>query len=1056
MHQNVSTRLRFRSGFALASLAVLLLPGCFNSSSSGNSNVPGSGRAKFFLETVEWGRLVDVLDVNGALVQRDVLIMESLQDQTGVYTLGLNPLTQSQTLTIHEVQGTAAFTSLYDAAQSGRAAVSTKGLDSLAPFSMVGRNGAIRLQFSEYVDPALVNGETIKVQVGDPPVVNQEVRYLVDNTTTGKDGKPKGVVIIDPTISRFDEANLGIPQNGVGFPASLDSVNPNAVIRIPTKVDVDNGQFQVLRNLGGTHSLQPTDSDPVVLSNGLDPIVLRAFRTGNDNDLFNGFMQDRVSPTLITELNVQITEVSGSGFERSLTYAIESVNCRPVTPKIGDVFEIGQGLFTVTKIDDAANPNAYEVSGAVLESPESIPVGSYVSNPMQGRITTAYASADSGLQLCWVKFFPEPEYGLPARGIDPYSTISISFSEPVDPATVKALESFVITSYVVDPINPSDPADTYLAEIYAARQFGFPNAESVADYIDRQLGYTVAVEDVGTGGSVTGTSSGSGRVLSGPLGIAPDGRTYTIAPAAGFTDAHDEGNGLRFAVSVRDGNDGIIDLAGNKVAFTDFVAGNEGQDELITPGSTNPWPADRYFALRFNSTDENGDSLLEYGGQYVFDPGVLRGRQLVRFSRTADPANPYVAQRIQFTAGVMTPLTPTGAVLMTCWPYHILGLGLLAVAEFNLDVESLNWAPFGGNVLDDSFHRYSVALSHSERFPDDFINPSSGYPDYPNSGLRRNNDFDSSILGFPDLNEDVVWDGAYQLTATKVFTATSGNKYMPWGDFTHTYTWRDTDITALANLDGPAYLGGKSSAGVPPDTVSGTKEYNAQFVPSIGMPLLARFRCYPRGNFFGANGFQVQIMCGSSALPAFRIFSAGGRDAGGNWHQVIPDDRATGGMNPQGGYQTSGQGAGSRTKAFGPELYWHQVDFVLRVSRVYTHWFSFGGKPDFISDITQEPAPEFQPPNTEVVVDVRGVQTLNCGSSGSSPLTDASVLDFYGDYDNPCMSDTTGWRSDIQSLLNDPAGREYEFFQFRFTFVSNIEQNLSPELDALGLAWSIQ
>ena len=1045
---------RFRHGLALAGAAALLLPGCFNPSSRDSANLPGSGRAKFFLETVEWGRLVDVLDSNGLLVDRDVLIRESLQNQTGVYTLGLNPLTQSQTLTIHEASGTPAFEQLFSGAQAGRAAVSTKGLGSLPPFSMVGRNGGIRLQFSEKVDPALVNSETIKVQVGDPPVVNQEVRYLVDNSVIGLDGKPKGVVIIDPTISRFDEAALGIPQNGVGFPASLDSVSPNAVIRIPTKVDFDNGQFQVLQNLGHTHTLQPTSSDPVELSLGLDPIVLRAFRTGNDKDLYNGFMQDRVRPTLVTELEVGISNISGTEVQRTLTYAIASASCRPIRPKVGDVFEIDQGLLAVTKVVNSSDPNAYLVSGVVLEGIDSIPIGNYSSAPLEGRITTAYSAADAALQLCWILFTPEPEYGLPARGIDPYSTISVRFNEPVDPSTVKALETFVISSYVVDPDPPSEPSDVYQAEIYAARQFGYPSPETVAKYIDRQLGYTVAVADPPT---VTGTSSGSGRILTGPLGIAPDGRTYTIAPAAGFSDAHDEGNGLRFAIAVRDGDDGIFDLAGNKLAFSGFVAGNEGQQELITPGSFSPWPNDRYFALRFSSTDENGDSLLEYAGQYVFEPGILRGRDLVRFSRTADPFNPFVAQRIQFSAGVMTPLTPTGAVLMTCWPYHILGLGLLAVAEFNLDVESLSWAPFGGNVIDDTYHRYSVGLSHADRTPDDYINPSSGYPQWQNSGLRRNGDFTGSILGYPDLDETIIWDGQYQLTATKVFTAASGNKYMPWGDFAKDYTYRDTNIPAKANLDGPAYLGGGSGPGVPPDTVGlGNKSFFADQVPSIGLPLLATFRSYPRGNFFGANGFQVQIMVGSSALPAFRIFTAGGRDAGGNWHQVIPDDRATGGLDPQGGYNTT---TGARTKAYGPELYWQQVDFVLRVSRVYTHWFSFGGTPDFVSALTQEPAPEFQPPNTEVIVDVRGAELAeNCGGA-PSPLNDANQLDYYGNYsDTGCgnLSDTTGWRSDIQSLLNDPGGRDFKFFQFRFTFVSNIEQNLSPELDALGLAWSIQ
>ena len=154
---------------------------------------------------------------------------------------------------------------------------------------------------------------------------------------------------------------------------------------------------------------------------------------------------------------------------------------------------------------------------------------------------------------------------------------------------------------------------------------------------------------------------------------------------------------------------------------------------------------------------------------------------------------------------------------------------------------------------------------------------------------------------------------------------------------------------------------------------------------------------------------------------------------------------------PSGAPATQG---GGQTNAFGPELYWQQIDFVTRISRVQTHWFPFGGLPSSVSSVTQEPAPELQPPGTAVIVEYRGASTIDvqaCG--GDDPLTNANLLDFYGDYpDSGCatLSTPTGWRSSPSSLLG-----QFRYFQIRFTFVSNIDQELSPELDAFGFAWSV-
>jgi len=1005
------------------------------------------------LENVEWGRLVDVLDSNGVIVETDVLIRESLQDQLGFYSLGLNPLTQSEILTIERSSSDSEFQQLLDAAQVGRSSVATKGLDGAPPFSLVARNGAMRLQFSEILAPDSVNRDTIQIAFGDPPTGAQQVRYIVDNDVIGADGKPKGVVIVDPTVSRFDSANLGISQNGTGFPESFDSESPNIDMRIPTVIDPVEGQFEVLRNLAGNQSISPTTSDPLEYTQlGNNPVIVRAFRSGNSSDPYNGFMIDNSRPEMVGEFETSITSIQEASFDPNLLtveYSLDAVFCRDVTPKLGDVFELDGNLILVSRIEDASRPENYIISGSEIGG-TSVPRGDFSADPLGASLTTSYGSADAQFQLCFVRFDPEPEFGLPARGIDPMSTLTLRFNEPIDVATVKALESFLCVSYLVSPVQPNGSSSQEEIDAWPARQFGYPNPETVASYIDRQSGYQLS-------------GSGSGRIKFGTVIASPDGREYTLVPSFGITDSHDDGGNLRIAVAVRDGSDGILDLAGNQLNLNAFVAGNQGQDELVTPGPTNPWPRDRYFSLRFNSTDENGDGLAEFAGQFDFsNPGEMAGRDVARFPRQADLSNAYVAQRIAFSQGLMTPLTPAGAVLHTCWPYHLLGFGLFTVSELNVDIEGMNWAPFGGTVFDDLFFRYSLALSHCERTPDDLIDTQSGYPAYKNSGLQRNKDFDENVLGWTPTNtehdEVVVADSQYNISAGNVFEATSGTKMMPWMDFDTTYTWRDTNISQYGTLDGAGFMGGKSGGFLNPEVTGLDKIWGPEEHRSIGVPLLARFRCYPKGEKFGTNGFQVQIMVGSSALPAFRVYSAGGRDSSGTWHQVIPDDPGADGTYPGGGFNTS---TGVGTKAYGPELYWHQFDFVVRISRVYTHWFAFGGDPIQISGVTMEPRPEFQPLGTEIVVEFRGsadVNTTNCDPNDI--LNDANVLDLYGDkYEFPegcgVVATPTGWNSDVSHLLNHSSGQKFDFFQIRMTFVSNIEMEIKPVLDGLGFAWSV-
>ena len=143
------------------------------------------------------------------------------------------------------------------------------------------------------------------------------------------------------------------------------------------------------------------------------------------------------------------------------------------------------------------------------------------------------------------------------------------------------------------------------------------------------------------------------------------------------------------------------------------------------------------------------------------------------------------------------------------------------------------------------------------------IDVQSGYPAYKNSGLQRNKDFDENVLGWTPLDtefdEMLVADKSYHISANNIYQTLSGTKMLPWMDFDTTYTWRDNAIPQYATLDGAGFLGGKSGGFLNPEVTGLEKVWGPDEHRSIGVPLLTRFRCYPKGEEFGANGFLSLI-----------------------------------------------------------------------------------------------------------------------------------------------------------------------------------------------------
>ena len=1042
-----------------ASLALLLVvggcgPADFGKlSNNADSSSSGStfGNSTLMLEDSKWGRLVDVFDSEGELYELDVVVREDVISDGVDYSFSLNPLSQKEVLTIlhpNNQPGSTAFIDALENARNGLATLRELGMDSAGPFVKVPRNAAVRLEFSEHVAPETVNKQTVRLLVGseEEGFTNIEVKHVIkDEYDEGLN--PVGVIILDPTISLLDAENStsGLTVNGVGLPKSLDSVSPNVKVYIPSVVNVFANQTMVLENKARTQTfgLHTNEAGDVIIEPfeliGLDPVAIRAFRSGNDNDDYNGFLEDLIAPALISEQAVTISSiVSLNASRRVLTYSNNAVNCRGIAPKVGDVFELDGNLagstafIQVTSIVKADDPLAYEVNGTVISG--NIDSS---SSDLQAVITTAYSQEDFDYQLCFVTFTPAPQE-LPATGVDPLSTITVMFSEAMNVSTIRSLDSMVLATANLNPDLGDGIPDLDI-------EWDSSN-ESVADYIDRLPGFA--------------SSGDSGRIMFGSIQPSGDTRSFTLSPLAGITDGFNEGIDAQISIALRNGNSGILDLAGNPVGFTNFVAGHSSQAATTPPLTLGPGAANiKYFALRGNGYDENNDQAPEYGGgqlgAYLGD-GVLRGRTIDRFSRQADKTNTYVGQRIAFTSGIATPLVPAGAVLQSIYGYHHLGFGLSNPLEYNLDVEGLSWSPFQGIVFDTTFGRYSVALAHSRRQPDDYIDPGDGYPAHKNSGLRRlsGNLFDENIYAFgqdpvayADLDEEIVFDvSQYSISQANVFTANGGVSMYPWPEFTDTFTYRDTSFPVPVN--GYPQGGNENVAdpgwGCPPQVVDNSLVFDEANIPTIGLPLLMRFRCYPTGAEYGYNGSQVQIMVGSSSLPAFRVFSWGGL-TGSVWEFVVPDLDGAG---------TSPTQRGS-VKAFGPELYWGQVDFVTKVSRVFTHWFNAGGPVTGIYGVVLEPTPLQAEPGTSVEVQFRASSNVDVSGciNETTPLQDATnSFDAYGNYDGCGIVDNppTEW-------VSDPAGLAvtgYQYFQLRFTFIANTDLNLEAEMDAFGFAYT--
>lgn len=1055
--------LRSWAGIALVAAPVALLGACNTGTGSGSTAMVGlageelakpDGSGTFFndfnqggnasavrIVALFWGRLVDVHDVDALgnpsplPVFEDFVINETIQTDGQKWDLETNPVTQQTRLIIRRtkgapetVPGAGTFDDLLEEASDDLAPILPKSDDpgTLPPFSFIARNAALVIQFDDLLQDnaaaQLTLPEDVKLLTDYPPnlpFLNKRMFFDPNHGGIGAGAFHSTRVIVDMTVSEAEAAAVGsgvVGLNSLGLPPSLSSDitnQSNVSVRIPTVANFGVGQFSILRNLSGA-GLTTSNNGPV------DPTVatidvVRAMRSGNPEDANNGFLLDLNAPELLGGWQITVDNATddpagaaGVDFLVDITF---TTPCR-AQPLVDNILQLASGFFEVTV--DGSLPDGSGLVQNVSVRSLSGTIGSASDLLGGGLFQRTYDSTifAGSLQGCWLGFAPLPGI-FPASVVNPSSQVILRFSEPMDPLTVAPFDTFMMSRTDVN-LEPTDIV--------------------VADMI--------------------------------PSG---DVKEFTLSPLLPLD--HMPGSpATRYYINLDGGPGGITDLAGN--APVDLPAQIFFDLDPAAPQVSNGGMVMRFSALDEIVFPPSAAGQPDVRGQFLYDfgRGVLKPRPVIRSSHVADANQAVVGLMTPFAPGVQTPLSPLGSRMMTVWRYCDFGFSTEDESNQNLDVEGINWSPVGGNVVSDFYPEFEMTLAHAIRLPDEDVSTTSLLPEKPQSGLRFSS-FANNVLNDPLSPQKVVHGKGlgYVVNPLNLFVSATGTFLMPYPLNTlsndpadHTlYTWRDTQILSEGGQGGSGIdLGIMVTAGLATDT---GLIANQNQVPSIGLPLLMEFKCYPSESSVGLNAFNISLAITSSQLPAFRVFSTGGLNTTSVLVTKDPDIETS----PSGGFNPSSVPPGATTPPNDPVFYIGQLDVISRVSRLHTIWLDTNDlSPDYL-DPKIEPSPTDQPNGTQVILEFRGATAIGGQSSesGNGWAFDADRIGPYGNVrgdDGMGVADYLGDLTDI-TYIGDPIDDTWkpdidnvdgaQFVQIRATFLGDTTTLLNAELSAIGLAY---
>jgi hypothetical protein len=993
----------------------------------------GGSLSQLKVVDVYWGRLVDIRDFDATTgasqtMFSNYVIGDDIANDGVNYRLDRDPVTEAETLTILHKYGTLEFDSSFRAVDANLQLLLKKSLDptEVPPFTAVPRNAALMLRFNDVLDdggnpgdlsyPGRVTDATIKLLVQNPPVTPYEGRILPDpnhgDLITGKFHSTR--VIIDLTVSQSEALQTSLPVNSLGLPAADSIAVANAVLRLPTKVNAAEQQFTILTNLAGKAVSFTGDGPTDPFSGTLD--VVRAFRSGGKTaitgDANDGFLPDDIPPVLLGAQIISLTQISapqGANGDEFLVDILFGTPACATPPRVGDVLDLPNHRAQV--IAPYFGTISVGLAAGVRVQLSNGSVASFVP-PLSGLFKTSFNPALGDDPRCFVRFLPQ-EASPPGGDVPLNASMVITFSEPMNPATVQAFDTFTLTyNTPMTTVPPNNPLYKFV------------------------VGHIVPSQDL---------------------------RQYTFVPEVPLR--HTNGVADGYTAQVIAGASGATDLAGNPLGF-----GLSGVTAVnFSAKASDPTFDSASASLKFDSTDEDLNGGPEIRGQFLYDLAreVLKPRAVTRFSAVADPSVPVVGAMIPIQQPIQTPLSNHGSKMMGVWRYHDLGFGLLNESTHNLDVEGLSWTLFFSGLQIDNFSRFQMSLAHSKFLPDETI--SSGLlPNFPSSGLVakfQDNLLDPGTTTVPGTDPLTVVhpqgkgytvggspDSTFTVPSGLTMTHWPWNQGVPISNFTY-WTWRDT---AKIKVAAPAGTGADTGRLLQVTKIANVGFYPASKVPTIGLPMLMEFRTWKDDQASGQNGFRIAIAINSSAMPFFRAFSTGGVLQSGQIVSIDPDTEvtATGGINPA---------TGSHTQPRDNSFYYGQGDFVVKVSRMHTIWFDSGGNSTYVAPVV-EPGPSTLPSGTQVVLAFRGASGIAPANSVS--WQDASNMDAYGESYTaaqlpvfgkvPTLAFTPtffGNSTDNSWKGTLPALNGARFFQARVSFLSNPETALTPELSALGFAF---